>query len=182
MQYTVSSSTPITVVSLNEAKANLRITHDLQDDMIQGMVNTAVAMSENYTGRAVYERSVVATCNDFVNNEILRETPVLGGVVITYRDTDNIIQTLDSQLYSVTESDIGEPVIFYKDITNLPSLYNSADAVRITYQIGYNNSTVPAPYKTFVFLMVTKLYEHPGDSALKYRSFANSILFPYKKQ
>ncbi len=180
MKYTVSSPTPISVVTLPEAKGNLRITHTMQDDMIQGMINTAVIMAENYTGRAVHRRDVVATSSDFEDNIVLRETPLLGDVVIKYRDVNNTEQTLDSSLYTVYLNDQSQVVVTYEDVSDLPAVYDRTDAVTFTYTIGLNALEIPAPYKTFVLLMVTKLYENPGDTALKYRSFAHSILFVYK--
>lgn len=181
MQYILSNpAIPLTIVTLEEAKANLRITHDLQDEMIQGMINTAVQMAENYTGRAIRVREVKAVSSVFQDQVLLEHTPILGDVAITYYDESDTETTLDPALYSVTQNSSGEPVISYSNVDALPKLFTRTDAVIISYEIGYDSSTVPAPYKTYILLMVTKLYENPGDTALKYRSFANSILFAYK--
>lgn len=181
MQYTVSPPTYINVVSLEEAKANLRLTHSLQDELVQGMIHTAVTMAENYTGRYIHNRAVAITCEQFVQDLELRETPVAGNVSIQYRDGNDVLVALDPTLYSVTKSATGEQVIHYHNVGSLPTLYTRTDAVTISYAVGYSSSTVPAPYKTFVNLMVGKLYDNPADTALKYRSFAHSLLFPYKK-
>ena len=180
MQYTVSQPTLINVVSVDEAKANLRLTHSLQDELVQGMIHTAVAMAENYTGRYIHNREVVATGSEFIQDLVLRESPVAGDVSVQYRDDSDTLTALDPTLYSVTKSATGEQVIHYHNVGSLPTPFTRTDAVVISYTVGYSSSTVPAPYKTFVNLMVGKLYDNPADTALKYRSFAHSLLFPYK--
>ena len=166
--------------SLQEVKDNLRITHDGHNSLLEGHIDTASTMVENYLGRFVHHREITLKNSAFFQNAVLRFTPVLGDVLITYYDKQNQKQILASTAYVIEEDTSGEPIITYNDVATLPAVYNRLDAVSISYTAGYDQLNIPSPFKAFVLLMTAKLYENPADTALKYASFANSLLFTYK--
>lgn len=182
MNYTLGDTTAVTVVTLAEAKANLRVDHDYQNDMIQSFINASVEMAQNYTGRLLANRPVTVTHSTFLQNMQLRYTPVVGNVVIVYRDVNDTEATLATTAYEVVIASSGELSINYLDTDTLPEVYDRSDAVTITYTAGTAENAIPEVFKTYVKLMVNKLYENPGDTPYKYRSFAESLLSGYKVQ
>ena len=177
VSYTASLQTQATVVTLTEAKAHLRITHDYEDDVIQAYINSAVIAGENYTGRFLNIYDVTCKTDEFTDGLRLQYAPLVDdeAVVIKYYDSDNSLQTLDATWYSILHRN-GEPEIYFDDNKTLPSLYNREDAVVITYQSG-----IPEPFKQYVKLMITFFYENRSDSVDKLPRFTNTLLKPYKK-
>lgn len=180
--YTAGTKTVTEVVTLAQAKANLRIDHDYQNDLIQALVNAAVEDIENYTGRAIAKTQYTATGSTFINKMQLRYTPVAVAPVITYYDENNAAQTLSDTLYAVFTNSYGDPELVFTDYDSLPALYDRSDAVKIVYSAGMEAGKVPECFKMYTLLMVNKLYENPGDTPLRYHSFAKNLIFHYKKQ
>lgn len=179
--YTAGLKTDTTVITLAEAKANLRITHTYQDDLVQGLVDAAVEDIENYTGRSVHRKVWTLTTSCFEQYMQLRFSPVASALVIRYVDTDGNTQTLDSALYQVGTNSYGEPVVVYSDFSSLPEVSDSTTAVTMEYTAGYTTDDVPQAFKVYVKLLVNKLYENPADTPLRYRSYAKSFIYGYKK-
>lgn len=182
MIYTVGEPTKVSLATLQDVKDNLRLTHDYQDDLLCAYNATAHTVLSNYIGSFIAMREVTARGDRFLQDMPLRHTPVSGDIAIKYRDRENQLQTLDPALYTLTDNSAGQAIITYFDFNTLPEVYDSRTAVTITYSAGYTERTAPPVFKQFILLLTAKMYENPGDSALKYQSFAKSMLFYYKKQ
>ena len=181
MVYKVGDLQTVTVITVEQAKANLRITHDHQNDLLQSHIDTAVTVIEDYTSRHIHNREIEIITNSFINHFEFRYTPIFSSLTIEYYDENQQKQTLDASLYDVSTNQEGNSILIYKEPISLPMLDDKLDSVSIKYTSGYGDS-VPSPFKTFVLLLVAKLYEKPMDGPLRYQSFAKSLLFSYKRQ
>lgn len=181
ISYTVTDDTVLSLVSLTEAKAQLRVTHTNEDTVIQGYISTAIIMAEDYLCRSIHLRNVEAITNRFINNLRLERTPINGDVVIKYYNENNELQTLNADTYLIRNNS-GEPEIHFTDESTLPLVYDRIDAVKITYNIGYTDSVdVPVTIKQFVLLKITQMYENRTDTVQRYSTFGESLLRPYRK-
>lgn len=181
ISYTVTDDTAVSLVTLTEAKAQLRVTHTHEDTEITAYIAVAITMAEDYLSRAIHKKNVVAITNRFIDGLQLQRTPVLEAIVVKYYDVNDSLQTLDASKYIIRYNS-GEPEIHYKDTSLLPSVYDRIDAVQITYNIGYNTATdVPVPIKQYVLLKITQMYENRTDTVQRYSTFGESLLRPYRK-
>jgi uncharacterized phiE125 gp8 family phage protein len=170
-----------TILSLADAKAHLNITHSYQDDLIQSYIDAAVAEAESYTSRSLKIYTVTIKLTTFVNRLLLTQTPYKTGLEIKYYDEDNTLQTLDTGLY-VLGYHYGEPVIYFNDETDLPTLYNRQDAVVITYDAGYGLEIMPEQFVQFCKLLVGSFYEQRSDSVNNLPRMSYSLIHKFKRQ
>lgn len=178
ISYSVTYNTGVDVITLQEAKDHLRITHDYEDTLIQSYIDAAIISAENYTGRYLHLYDVVGKSMTFADAAVLEHGPVNGAVAITYYDSNNTLQTLSTDYYTVMVFN-NVPKICYNPIMTLPTLYNRYDRVIVTYQAGYD--PIPFPFKQYVRLVVAFLYENRSDTVDKLPRFTNTIIRPYKR-
>lgn len=169
------------VLSLDDAKSHLNITHSYQDDLIQSYIDAAVDEAEAYTSRSLKIYAVTIKLTTFVDKLLLTKTPYKTGLVIKYYDEDNTLQTLDTDLY-VLGYHYGEPVIFFNDMSELPTVYNRQDAIVITYDAGYGLEVMPKQFTQFCKLLVGSFYEQRSDSVNNLPRMSYSLIHKYKLQ
>ena len=169
------------ILSLEDAKAHLNITHSYQDDLIQSYIDVAIDEAQGYTSRSLHTYEVTIKTTAFENRLILTLTPYLANLVIKYYDANNGLQTLDDSTY-VLGYHFGEPVIYFNDETSLPSLYNRQDAVIITYDAGYGLESMPKQFTQFCKLLVGSFYEQRTDSVDKLPHLSYNLIHKYKLQ
>lgn len=146
------------MISLSEAKAQLNLTHDEDDTLIDSLISAVTKVCEHQTHRAITVTTKVETLDTF--STWIIELPVAPFVSITsvrYDDADEVEQTLV------------EGTDFTLDTRNLkakiypiyggawPSTHPKPQSVRITYQVGY--STVPDDLKQAALMLLSSLYE-----------------------
>lgn len=170
-----------TILSLEDAKKHLNITHSYQDELIQTYIDVAVSEAETYTSRSLKIREVTLKTTNFNDRLILTLTPYYQGLTIKYYDTSNAEQTLDTSNY-VLGYYFGEPVIYFNDMSGLPSLYNRQDAVTITYDAGYGLQVMPTQFAQFCKLLVGTFYEQRTDSVDKLPRFSYNLIHKFKVQ
>lgn len=169
------------VITTAEAKAQLNITHDHQDSLIDAYILSAKQQIENYTSRSLNIYEVTATTIQWLRKIVLEQTPAKSDVVVQYYDEANSLTTLDASNYTVLNNESGEPMVYFHEFSDLPTVYDRVDAIVITYDVGYATADVPEPFKQYVKLVVTHFYENRSDSADRFPRFADSLLRPYKK-
>lgn len=170
-----------TILSLDDAKSHLNITHSHQDGLIQSYIDAAIDEAEAYTSRSLKIYEVTIKLTEFTNKLLLTKTPYKTGLVIKYYDVDNTLQVLDTDLY-VLGYHYGEPVIFFNDMSELPTLYKRQDAVVITYEAGYGLEKMPVQFTQFCKLLVGTFYEQRSDSVNNLPRLSYSLIHKYKLQ
>ena len=153
-------------VTLNEAKAHLRVESSFTDD--DTYINTLISVSrnicENYVGFMLAHNTKVHYYMDgFPNNEVIYLYGVsnLASLTIHYDDQNNDNQLLDSSLYNIDTHSIPSR-IFLKENSNFPSTSESIpSAVNITIDAGPLSSyQLPRALYQSILLTIGHLYEN----------------------
>ncbi|MCK9504702.1 MAG: head-tail connector protein [Porticoccaceae bacterium] len=151
-------------VTLDEAKAHLRVTHDAEDDLITALITAAREAAENYTHRALCEKTLEYYCDAFPCQIVLPQPPVQSVTSVKYIDRDGIEQTLDAAEYQTHIQN--EPALIVEAYGKTwPTTRDELNAVRVRYVVGYASAAdVPGPVKAALLLMIGHLYENREDS------------------
>lgn len=134
-------------VDLGEMKGELSINDPVQDTEITSRIKDARAWAENYTERSFNTQTWEIALNQFCDIELPRG-PVQSITSVTYFDSDNTQQTLDSAVYEL--DDYGHvPVFRLAPDQDWPSVYDRNNAIKIRYVAGYgdNDTDVPEPIR-----------------------------------
>lgn len=166
-------------VSLNDAKAFLRILHDLNDALIQAMLNACITHTEDVLNRqlgvATYELYADHYVTKLPNNPIKSidkiEVLIDGGYVV-----------IDSSTYYLYEEH-GVGHIFYNELT---SFEYHKKAVKITFTCGWTASETPKPIKHYIKTKLSTLFENREEYVIgaSISSFddnlVRNLLTPYR--
>lgn len=154
-------------VSLAEAKAHLRVTHNLEDDLIQGIVDASIEWAELYTGMA-FGINVVEAISEVNTTEYYLER---------YLPIDTIDSVVDADGTPIAFTYIYPcAIVLDEEVTAYP--------VTITYTTSIIN--LPSPAKMAMLLKIGDLYDYRTDRGIplsqdgQYRSVAEMLLQPYK--
>jgi uncharacterized phiE125 gp8 family phage protein len=153
------------VVTLEQVYDHLRLvpedsppTHP-QDDMLTRLIKVATGEAESITRRRFVEQTVRLhtdrfpypgcfyngnrwwSCGGPGYIELLRP-PLIHVQSVSYRDADNVLQTVDADQYYTTDDRV--PRLTLIDGFSFPTLYTRDDAVVIDYVVGYPPEGSPA--------------------------------------
>jgi len=159
---TITSARPsYFVVTIDDARNHLQITHDEDNAMIDQLIATAQEYIELSTHLFLTARDVTIVIDTLDEILELPYYPVNSVVSIKYYDEDNTLQTLsasDYTLYTTRPAKI--------KFETIPNLYDRPDAVQIVVNCGYSNvGDVPMNLKHGVKLLLTALYENRSEIA-----------------
>lgn len=137
------------VVTLDETKAHLYVDFSDDDDLIQSMIDAAVAHLDGFTGilgRAIAEQTWSQEYDRFCGDLVLPFGPVKSVTSVAY----------DSTTFSEYRllADGRGPFLRVNDDASWPS---SEGPVVVTFVAGYN--TIPEPIKAAVKLHVGSMYQ-----------------------
>jgi uncharacterized phiE125 gp8 family phage protein len=139
---TVSITEPLT---LNQAKAWMKVTVDDDDDLITELISEARGVCEDITGLSFVERTVTAE----LRND-------LGGVCLPYGPVTAITSMYDSDAVEITSDNYTIQGDLNKRILNPVSCY-----LKVIYTAGYY--VLPKQLKTALKMQLTWMYTHRGD-------------------
>lgn len=185
----VRAAQPLTpIVTTAEFKAWAKIDDDTEDALIDSLLSAATQAAENYTRRSIYPSTWNTTINAFETVE-LHVVPVdLSTIAITYYDVDNIATPLLAEFYNVIDNGPDDFVCILF-IGELPTLYDRADAVNISYAGGYAAGECPEGIRVGILKRAASDYENRQDAAPvpgiigKYAliaQYSHSDWFPYR--
>lgn len=173
------AETPIT---LEEAKSQLRVDFNDDDELIQSLIESATDYSERFLGRALIDQTWELVLDGFVHEHHHRhydslrwlhrhdyesgiklpKPPLIEVVSVKYDDTSGAEQTVDPSEYMVDA--IGEPGRV-SPIAPWPATRPGVNSVRIQFRCGYldqgsspGSQSVPSSIRAAIKLMVGDLY------------------------
>lgn len=157
------SAPTVAPVSLDDAKAHVRVDSSFEDGYISGLIEAAVA---HFDGTGVLGRAIITqTWAEWVGNSPgsvrLPVGPFQSLTSIEYYDTDNALQTADVADFEVRLD--GDFVrVLPKDGASWPGAYSRRDAIKITYVAGYGDAAtdVPASIRHAILLTVGHWYQN----------------------
>ncbi len=153
---TPPASYPITV---DEVKADRRVTHSVDDTRIAAMIAAATSVAEQLTRRALVQQTWMMTLDIFPSAFTIDKTPVQSITSLTYFDSQGILQTLAADQYSLDNSSYSGPAYVVPALNvSWPSTRDQINSVMLTFVAGY--AAVPAEVKAWMLLYVGTMYEH----------------------
>lgn len=146
-------------VSLDEAKAHLRVVGDDEDPYISTLIAVAREMAEGRLNRTIRQRTrteVFASWNDTL---VLRKPPVILVTDVSYVDGNGEDQTLSADQYFAgvyTEPAVVELIPDFQ----APLLHYRRRSISVTYLAGYPEGEVPRAICQWILLAVGALYQN----------------------
>ena len=143
------------VLTIEAAKAFLRVDGSEEDTLIEDLIAAATAHIERLTGRSICEQEWELHADAFGDEFLLPNGPVQSIAAFTYQPGTGEAVAVDAELY---EADlISDPArVLRRAGAVWPNAANSASAVKIRYIAGY--ATVPAPLRQAALLLVGHWY------------------------
>lgn len=170
---------PRAPVTVKEARDQLRIFHQEQDNLIARLIYAATQTAEQTMQRALITRKIEAYLPRFLPIIYLRWPPLIDVEKIEYLDPQGVQQLLDPAIYFV------EKYTAPASITPLPGeFWPGADqhphAVTITYSAGYGEygTDVPEDIRAAILAVVNAMYDN--QSAVDPRGFENPMQDIYR--
>ncbi len=179
-------------ISLQEARDRLRIDHNEEDPLIASLIAATTAHLDGLSGtlgRALVNQTWVQKFPRFPSGAVfgLVLAPVQSIESITYFDTDNVQQTLDTSVYALLDDEFG-PFATLQAGRAWPATFARADAVSITYVAGYGPSgdDVPAAIRHAMLLLIGHWYENResvviGTTTVQVPLAVQALLGPYRR-
>ena len=161
LKYQITTPPTVEPITLTEAKLNLRVDCDADDDLITALIVAARQWCEDYENRA-YITQTITMALDWLPRRIILPKPKLQLVTsVKYIDDAGDQQTLSSDEYDVDI--IREPGQIVRSFNGTyPSVRNQVNAVEIIFVAGYGAAASDVPQKTkqAIYLLVTHWYEN----------------------
>ena len=157
-------------VSLEQAKAHLRVEDDAEDDLIAAAIAAVVGHLDGYTGilgRALMPQVWSEFFGFWPASRVLelRLAPVASIVSVRARATDGTEADLDPASYRLLSGSSARPILLFGLDVALPALASAPDALTVTYRAGYPltgdtppKPTVPPALVSAILLMVGDLW------------------------
>lgn len=143
--------TPTDVVSLANAKLWIRRDDSADDTVIGDIIGGAIAALEDESGVQIGTQTwTLKLCNWEQYIRLLKQ-PVQSITSITYYDTSNQSQTVNSTNYRLIAPGKGTAVIEFDQSFTFPALYQRSDAITVTFVAG--NTTSLAAKRAIRFLI-----------------------------
>ena len=150
-------------VTLAQAKAWLKVTHDDEDDIISALITASRQVCEGYVSKSFVERTVTAIVRNDLGNIKLPYGPV-GNITYVYDIYGNALSSTNYNLTGVSDKRLGYPMCSY---------------IKVIYTAGY--AVLPQQFKTALKMQLSWCYVHRGDEDLSLIApDAKAILSPYR--
>lgn len=178
MAYKITTGPTSEVITMDEAKAWLKIHPDVSEDdaLITALIATARTWAERQTGRALLPQTIQEVwdwpggiCFELSIGPLITISPATSPVTFEYRNSAGVYTTLASSEYTV--DDVSEPGrVVLKNTA--PILWASTterypNMIRITYTVGQASAAVVDPnIKTAMLLQIAMMYENREDIPL----------------
>lgn len=130
--------TPSTLepVTLQEAKAHLKVTSNDEDTLIQMYLNAAIKRVENYRQSVVMSSEWELYLKIWPTSANLQKHPVTAINSVKYYDDNNTLQTVTSSNYRLQDFRVPCRIEFDSDF-DTPSTYDREYPIVVNFQAGY---------------------------------------------
>lgn len=132
---------------LEDAKKHLRLDSDFTDDneYVNGLIETATMLAENYIEKCVASTTCVMTLNEFSGGVI--KVPEGNFQSVTTVEGDSVEATVDF-------------IRIYDDHFEIVLTENiSVDELVVTYEAGYAAGACPKPIQQAIMIKIADLYD-----------------------
>ena len=146
-------------LSLEDAKAQLRVDGTTEDDLVGDLIAVARAHVESRTGTRLVTQTVTVRTDDWNDLERLPIGPVQSITSVSYVDTDGEAQTVSADVYEARLEGL-EPSLATKYMQTWPQS-RSGSLVTVTAVVGYGAAGSQPPETIHAIrLILSDLYAH----------------------
>lgn len=147
-------------ITLDDAKAHLRVTGSDDDAYITALIVAARQGAEHVTGRTLMAQTLELALDGFDDVIKLPRPPLTSITSVKYLDESGSLTTMDAIAYLLDDhSEQARLLPAYG--TSWPATRTQANAVLIRYVAGYASAaTVPQEIKNWMLLRIGMLYEN----------------------
>jgi uncharacterized phiE125 gp8 family phage protein len=169
-------------VTLDDAKAHLRVDTTDDDALITSLISAARARAEWHTGRAFVTQSWVLWLDGWPHGNCVEiPLPPLQAVTsLTTYASDDAATVLDASLFQIDTASSPARVTLKSPavIANTRKL----NAIAIAFDAGYGDAAadVPQAIRTAILEMIAELYTNRGDLESDPPAIAQAMLAPYR--
>jgi uncharacterized phiE125 gp8 family phage protein len=163
---------PVLAVSLERAKAHLRVDSTDDDELITAMIGAAVHYAEAYMGRALVDTTLDLVLDTFPAGRkplLLRRPPLIEFLGVFVADSDGD----ETEIEGIVVDDVAEPARLIAPDSGWPTGTRAA-SIRIRYRAGYVSydaeasppataGDVPPDIAAAILLYVGSLYQVRED-------------------
>lgn len=168
MKYQIATGPAAEPVTLEEAKAQLRVEHDAENTLIQSLVSVCRRKVEQETGRALFTQTINVAWDKWPKRGVL-ELPIYPAASIAYVkyiDEDGALQTWDSSNYSTDLIGMGPRIVPKPDV-DIPDIGDYPNAIQVQYTAGETTTAaIPPELKHAILVHLALLYERREDMPL----------------
>lgn len=152
-------------VSLETARAYLRVDLTSEDFLIQSLIKAARERGEALARRAFVTQTLELVCDGWpLTHQLALWRPPLQSVVsVTYYDRANVAQTWSDYRVDV-QSDPGQ--VYFNSLPGTPLRESGGIAIRYTAGYGADDDHVPERIRALILSAVAHLYEHREEPSL----------------
>jgi uncharacterized phiE125 gp8 family phage protein len=173
-------------VTLDEAKAHLKVNLGDEDALITALITVSRQWAENFMGRAVLSQTWDYFLDGFASDCIeLPLPPLISVTSVKYIDNNGATQTLATTEYEVDTA--AEPGIVRLGFgKSWPGTRPKANAVIVRFVAGYAGvNSLPGPIKSACLLVIGELYERREHGIIASQvsvvpMSAEYLLWPYR--
>jgi uncharacterized phiE125 gp8 family phage protein len=170
-------------VTLDEAKAHLKVDTPDDDVLIATLITAARARAEWHMGRALVTQSWILwlDCWPGDGTAEIPLPPLRSVSAVTAYARDNTATVVDAQRYFIDTASAPGRVVF--DCFTAPAFdLRRRNALAIAFDAGYGGAAddVPAPIREAILEIAAELYVNRGDGAEEPALIAQAMLAPYR--
>jgi uncharacterized phiE125 gp8 family phage protein len=169
-------------VTLEDAKAHLKLDTADDDTLITALIAAARARAEWHTGRAFITQSWALWLDRWPNGNCV-EIPLPPSQAVTSLTTyasDDTATVLDASLYQVDLASAPARVTLKSPASAANTRTLNAVAIAFTAGYGDDASDVPQAIRTAILEILADLYANRGDVNSNPPSTAQAMLAPYR--
>lgn len=144
-------------ITLEEAKAHLRVVGDDEDDLITGLIVAAREMAEGRLNRTITQRTRTEVFASWRHDLVLSKPPIVSVDAVTYADDAGEVQTLDADLYHAAVY-LEPAVVELAPGFQPPALHFRQHPIAVTYTAGYPEGDVPRAIRQWMLLAIGTMY------------------------
>lgn len=182
--YTIPPYTgDVKVISLAQAKKQLRIEHEYEDAEIADFIEMAIAEAQNYMGRLLRPQEITFGVKGWQKDNVFPLGPVTAVTGVGYlksgEEQHTALVITGYKLYNFGKN---KDLLLIKEAAYSFQLeLETLDAVQITATVGYEDGEVPKDIINAVLLLLTDKYEYRGEKETKTNRSSRNLMRPYKQ-
>ncbi|WP_421912736.1 head-tail connector protein [Mesorhizobium sp.] len=174
-----------TPVSLDEVKLHCRADFDDDDMLLEGLIGAATAHLEKVLDMALVTQGWRQQFDSFQCLRLAKGPVQDDGIIVEYRDAENVEQTLTGSAYYLLTDSMGSFVALEPGQA-WPAISSRPDAVSVSYVAGNDVENVEPALKTAILLHVGHLYQNREavtvDAVSEFLPLGyEALIWPFKK-